>query len=61
MKYIVQLSKKEREILLGVSKRLAGSSQKVRKAQILLKADIRGPLDGFSDRRIVLLSRPDRG
>ena len=42
-KYIVRLSKKEREELLGVVKRLKGSSQKVRRAQILLKADVRGP------------------
>jgi hypothetical protein len=49
-KYIVRLSKKERETLLGVSKRLAGSSQKVRRAQILLKADIRGP--NWTDARI---------
>ncbi len=49
-KYIVRLSKKEREALLGVSKRLTGSSQKVRRAQILLKADIRGP--NWTDARI---------
>ena len=42
-KYIVRLSKKERETLLDVVKRLKGSSQKVRRAQILLKADVRGP------------------
>jgi len=42
-KYIVRLSKKEREELLDVVKRLKGSSQKVRRAQILLKADVRGP------------------
>ncbi len=42
-KYIVRLSKKEREELSGVLKRLKGSSQKVRRAQILLKADVRGP------------------
>jgi hypothetical protein len=41
-KYIVRLSKGEREELLGVVKRLKGSSQKVRRAQILLKADVRG-------------------
>jgi hypothetical protein len=49
-KYIVRLSKKERETLLGVSKRLTGSSQKVRRAQILLKAEIRGP--NWTDARI---------
>lgn len=42
-KYIVRLSKQEREELLDVVKRLKGSSQKVRRAQILLKADVRGP------------------
>ncbi len=41
-KYIVRLSKKEREELLDVVKKLSGSSQKVRRAQILLKADARG-------------------
>jgi hypothetical protein len=42
-KYIVRLSKREREELLDVVKRLKGSSEKVRRAQILLKADVRGP------------------
>jgi hypothetical protein len=42
-KYIVRLSKREREELSDVTKRLKGSSQKVRRAQILLKADVRGP------------------
>ncbi len=42
-RYIVRLSKREREELLDVTKRLKGSSQKVRRAQILLKADVRGP------------------
>ena len=42
-KYIVRLSKREREELNGVVKRLKGSSQKVRRAQILLKANVRGP------------------
>ena len=42
-KYIVRLSKKERQVLLDVVRRLKGSSQKVRRAQILLKADVRGP------------------
>ena len=42
-KYIVRFTKKEREELTGVVKRLKGSSQKVRRAQILLKADVRGP------------------
>ena len=42
-KYIVRLSKREREELWDVVKRLNGSSQKVRRAQILLKANLRGP------------------
>ena len=42
-KYIVRLSMREREELSGVLKRLKGSSQKVRRAQILLKTDVRGP------------------
>lgn len=57
-KYIVGLSKKERETLLDIVKKLKGSSQKVRRAQILLKADVRGPnwtdakvADAFSCRR----------
>lgn len=41
--YIVRLTKQEREVLVEVAKRLKGSSQKVRRAQILLKADVRGP------------------
>jgi hypothetical protein len=39
-KYIVRLVKKECEELVEVVKRLKGSSQKVRRAQILLKANI---------------------
>ena len=42
-KYIVRLSDKERSTLLGIIKKLNGSSQKVRRAQILLKADADGP------------------
>jgi hypothetical protein len=50
-KYIVRLSKQEREILQEVVKKLKGGGQKVRRAQILLKADAKGP--AWSDRRIV--------
>lgn len=39
-KYIVRLSRKECEIVQEVVKKLNGSSQKVRRAQILLKADV---------------------
>lgn len=42
-KYIVRLSKQERDRLKEVVKKLKGSSQKVRRAQILLKADADGP------------------
>jgi len=49
-KYIVRLSKREREILGEIVKKFKGSSQKVRRAQILLKADADGP--AWSDRRI---------
>lgn len=49
-KYIVQLSKAERSTLVEVVKKLKGSSQKVRRAQILLKADVNGP--AWTDTRI---------
>ena len=42
-KYIVRLSDAERATLTEVVKKLKGSSQKVRRAQILLKADVDGP------------------
>lgn len=42
-KYIVRLSEDEREELKNVIKKLVGTSQKVRRAQILLKADANGP------------------
>ena len=42
-KYIVRLSASEREVLQTVVKKQKGSSQKVRRAQILLKADADGP------------------
>jgi hypothetical protein len=41
-KYIVRLSRTERDTLGEVVKKLKGSSQKVRRAQILLKADANG-------------------
>lgn len=41
-KYIVRLSKKESNKLKEVVKKLKGTGQKVRRAQILLKADING-------------------
>ena len=42
-KYIVRLTAEERRTLREVVKTLNGSSQKVRRAQMLLKADVAGP------------------
>lgn len=42
-KYIVRLSEEERSTLEGVVKKLKGSSQKVLRAQVMLKADVNGP------------------
>ena len=42
-KYIVRLSDEERQVCQEVVKKLKGSSQKVRRAQILLQADAGGP------------------
>ena len=42
-KFIVRLSKVERETCQEVIRKLNGTSQKVRRAQILLKADADGP------------------
>jgi Homeodomain-like domain len=49
-KYIVRLSRKECATLQEVVKKLKGSSQKVRRAQILLKADANG--SAWSDNHI---------
>jgi hypothetical protein len=49
-KYIVRLTTKERRTLREVIKKLSGSSQKVRRAQMLLKADVAGP--GWTDAEI---------
>lgn len=49
-KYIVRLSDEERCELKRVIKKLSGTSQKVRRAQILLKADADGP--AWTDVRI---------
>lgn len=48
--YIVQLSHSERSQLREMIKKLTGSGQKVRRAQILLKADVEGP--NWTDERI---------
>jgi hypothetical protein len=42
-KYIVRLTDEEQETLKEVIKKLKGTSQKVRRARILLKANINGP------------------
>jgi hypothetical protein len=49
-KFIVRLSDEERGVCQEIIKKLKGSSQKVRRAQILLKADADGP--GWPDSRI---------
>lgn len=49
-KYIVRLSEQERQVSKEVVKKLKGSSQKVRRAQVLLKADAEGP--NWTDARI---------
>jgi hypothetical protein len=49
-KYIVRLTETERETLQGIVKKLKGSSQQVRRAQILLKADADGP--AWTDQQI---------
>ncbi len=49
-KYIVRLSNEERDTLRKVVNKLKGTSQKVRRAQILLKADANG--SSWSDDRI---------
>jgi hypothetical protein len=49
-KYIVRLTDEERNELSAVIKKLKGTSQKVRRAQILRKADADGP--NWTDHRI---------
>ena len=49
-KYIVRLTDEERDTLRGVIKKLKGSSQHVRRAQMLLKADANGP--NWTDKKI---------
>jgi hypothetical protein len=49
-KYIVRLSEQERQGCKDVIEKLNGTSQKVRRAQILLKADADGP--SWTDARI---------
>lgn len=49
-KYIIRLSEEERQVCQDVVKKLKGSSEKVRRAQILLKADADG--SNWTDVRI---------
>jgi Homeodomain-like domain len=49
-KYIVRLTDEERKTLQEVVGKFKGSSQKVRRAQVLLKADAEGP--GWTDTKI---------
>ena len=49
-KYVVRLSDEERGVCQEIVKRLKGSSEKVKRAQILLKADADGP--GWPDAKI---------
>ncbi|MCD6395758.1 MAG: helix-turn-helix domain-containing protein [Planctomycetes bacterium] len=49
-KYIVRLSEEERSLLRGIVKKLKGTSQKVQRANILLKADVGG--SNWSDAKI---------
>ena len=48
--YVVRLTDQERDELRSVVKKLKGTGQKVRRAQILLKADADGP--NWTDARI---------
>jgi len=49
-KYIVRLTDEERKVLREVVKELKGTSQRVRRAQVLLKADADGP--NWTDKKI---------
>jgi hypothetical protein len=49
-KYVVRLSEDERAVCQEIVKKLKGSAQKFRRAQMLLKADADGP--GWPDVRI---------
>jgi len=49
-KYVVRLMEQERATLVDIVAKFKGSSQKVRRAQVLLKADADGP--GWTDAHI---------
>jgi len=50
-KYVVRLTDAERKTLGEIVAKLKGSSQKVKRAQVLLKADVDGP--NWTDAKIV--------
>jgi hypothetical protein len=56
-KFIVRLADEERGVCQEIIKHLKGSSQKFRRAQILLKTDADGP--AWSDVRIAEAFNPD--
>jgi transposase len=49
-KYVVRLTMEERQTLREVSRKLAGGSEKAKRANILLQADVNGP--GWTDQQI---------
>jgi hypothetical protein len=49
-KYVVRLAEEEREVCQAILQQLKGSAQRVRRAQILFKADVEGP--SWADGRI---------
>lgn len=49
-RYVVRLSDAERTVLAEIVRKFKGSNQRVRRAQMLLKADADGP--GWTDRQI---------
>ena len=49
-KYIVRLTDQEREVCRQTVRKLSGGSEKVRRAQVLLKADAEGP--AWTDQQI---------
>lgn len=61
-KYIVRFSDQERTQLASIVKELSGSSQKVRRAQILLKSDADGPAwtDAKIAKHLIVEPRPLR-
>ena len=56
-KYIVRLTDEERATLRRVIKKLQGSSEQVRRAHMLLKADANGP-NGLDHMKVALPQVP---